>query len=100
MSMKSKLTTTALFALVAMSGLATTSANAFQVKTTFYCEDGPMFPSCGIQQIPQQARYYIPPPRHGGHIDTLPRPSTARDLEDKAMSYAGGGGGGGGGGGR
>jgi hypothetical protein len=95
MSMKSKLSTTALLALVAMSALATTNANAFQVKTTIYCEDGPMFPSCGIHQVPQQqARYYIPPPRHGGRGDTLPAHTTARDLEDRAMSYAGGGGGG------
>ena len=49
MTMKSKLTTTALFALVAMSALATTSANAgwYSVpeNATRFCDDVTF--SCG-----------------------------------------------------
>ena len=49
MTMKSKLTTTALFALVAMSALATTSANAGWIfvpeNATRFCDDVTF--SCG-----------------------------------------------------
>jgi hypothetical protein len=100
MTLKSKLSTAALLAVVAASGLATTSANAGWLfvpeNGSTFCDDVRF--SCGTTYVPQEyRRQYIPPPRHGGRIDTLPKPASARDLEDKAMSYAGGGGGGGGG---
>ena len=60
MTMKSKLTTTALFALVAMSALATTSANAGWIfvpeNATRFCDDVTF--SCGTYIAPQETRRY------------------------------------------
>src|SRR5437762_13147533 len=97
---KSRLSAAALIGLVALSPIAATSANAFQVKTTMYCEDGPMFPSCGVYPTYQEPASKYAPPHHGhGRGDTSPAYMKALDSrENSAMNYAGGGGGGGGGG--
>jgi len=80
MSMKSKLATTALLALVATGALATTNANAFVLyipeNATRFCDDVTF--SCGTQIVPQETRrYQSTPPRHGSR--PVPARTTARD---------------------
>jgi hypothetical protein len=104
MSMKSKLSTTALLALVAMGALATTSAKAGWLfvpeNATTFCDDVRF--SCGSYPLEQHGsgRYVPPPPKHHTHGDVSPDYMKASDPRyNGAMSYAGGGGGGGGAGG-
>jgi len=69
MTLKSKLSMAALLAVVATSGLATTSANAGWLfvpeNGSTFCDDVRF--SCGTTYVPQEyRRQYTPPPRHGG----------------------------------
>jgi hypothetical protein len=90
MSMKSKLSLAALAGLVAISALATTSANAFSPLRM--CDETSPRLGCG-------SGWYYQEEARSKRLPTPPRHQAFGSRED-AMLSAGGGGGGGGGGGR